>query len=420
MIDKLDFSDNNSENINSLLTVVNQNLERKCDVLKSKVDYLDFMAKEHIHLISENFGGYKVYVTKGVLSRLKDFKEIEFYFSVVGKQEDIATLGYLLIIEEDKYKEIFSVFKKKKERMDRKQTETEDILFRASKPKFSLEEIILSEVEKEDIKSALTLMRERDLIYDSWGFSEIDSKPRLILNFYGAPGTGKTMSAHAVAHELKKQILLINYSEIESKYVGDAPKNLMKAFEEATRTDAVLFFDEADSFLGKRVENVTSSSDQSVNSLRSQMLILLEDFEGVVIFATNLVKNYDSAFESRILKHLEFKLPSQENRVKILNRMLVNKIPYSPEFEREIVLSKLADITEGFSGRELKNAVLETLSLAVHNGRKSLDESIFVEGFEKSKRRKDAVESNKTTKVLPKEIKERLEDKIKKQLAESV
>ena len=68
----------------------------------------------------------------------------------------------------------------------------------------------------------------------------------------------------------------------------------------------MLFFDEADSFLGKRIQNVSSSSDQAINSLRSQMLILLEDFEGVVVFATNLADNYDKAFESRICKHISF------------------------------------------------------------------------------------------------------------------
>ncbi|MGC8140941.1 AAA family ATPase, partial [Salmonella enterica] len=82
-----------------------------------------------------------------------------------------------------------------------------------------------------------------------------------------------------------------------------APKNLQAAFDVAKNNDCVLFFDEADSFLGKRITNVVQGADQALNSLRSQMLILLEEFKGIVIFATNLVTNFDTAFESRILKH---------------------------------------------------------------------------------------------------------------------
>lgn len=73
-----------------------------------------------------------------------------------------------------------------------------------------------------------------------------------------------------------------------------------------------MFFDEADSFLGKRIQNVNQSADQALNSLRSQMLILLEEHSGVVIFATNLVSNFDKAFQSRILKHIKFDLPNEE------------------------------------------------------------------------------------------------------------
>ena len=153
----------------------------------------------------------------------------------------------------------------------------------------------------------------------------MDSKPKSILNFYGPPGTGKTMCAHAISNMLNKPLLALNYSEIESKYVGDAAKNLKKAFDTARDKEAVMFFDEADSFLGKRIENVTQGSDQALNSLRSQMLILLEEHEGIVIFATNLVTNFDKAFESRILDHIKLELPNREARADIINKMLPSR-----------------------------------------------------------------------------------------------
>lgn len=228
------------------------------------------------------------------------------------------------------------------------------------KPQYDFNQIILPENVREEIREAINIINYQDLIYNTWGFNEVDSIPKSILNFYGPPGTGKTMCAHAIANQLGKKLLALNYSEIESKYVGDAPKNLQRAFEIATKEDCILFFDEADSFLGKRIQNVTQGADQALNSLRSQMLILLEEHSGIVIFATNLVSNFDTAFESRILKHIKFELPNEEARIAIIKKMIPSKLPLQLPLNDEQLL-ELSKITEGFSGREIKNAVLGTL-----------------------------------------------------------
>lgn len=101
-------------------------------------------------------------------------------------------------------------------------------------PRYTFEQIILPKDTKDRILSDLNSIKCQDLIYNQWGFSEVESKPKSILNFFGPPGTGKTMCAHAIAKLLDKQLLALNYSEIESKYVGDAAKNLKKAFDTAT------------------------------------------------------------------------------------------------------------------------------------------------------------------------------------------
>ena len=142
--------------------------------------------------------------------------------------------------------------------------------FVTRKPRFTFDQMILPEDIRERIQNDLNTIKYQDLIYNQWGFSEVDSKPKSILNFYGPPGTGKTMCAHAISNMLNKPLLALNYSEIESKYVGDAAKNLKKAFDTARDKDAVMFFDEADSFLGKRIENVTQGSDQALNSLEAR------------------------------------------------------------------------------------------------------------------------------------------------------
>ncbi|RDU66063.1 AAA family ATPase, partial [Helicobacter didelphidarum] len=228
-------------------------------------------------------------------------------------------------------------------------------------PRFKMEQIQLDKKTRKALQECITLVKKQPLIYDTWGFRQIDSVPKTIINFYGKPGTGKTMSAHIIADELKKKIILSNYADIESKYVGDAPKNLVATFDLAQKHDAILFFDEADSFLGKRITNVSHSADQAINSLRSELLKLLEERAVIVIFATNLLENYDKAFHSRILRSIEFVLPNAKQRKKIIQKTIPTKLYEQGVQFDDTQLDILASLSEGFAGREIKNAVLNAL-----------------------------------------------------------
>lgn len=278
-------------------------------------------------------------------------------------------------------------------------------------PRYSFDMIILPQETKTRIINDLNTIKHQDLIYNQWGFSEVDPKPKSILNFFGPPGTGKTMCAHAIANMLSKPLLALNYSEIESKYVGDAAKNLKKAFDTAAEINAVMFFDEADSFLGKRIENVSHGSDQALNSLRSQMLILLEEFEGVVLFATNLVTNFDKAFESRILDHIKLELPNREARAEIIDKMLPSKLPMEHRFNHEELL-EASDLIEGFAGREIKSAILTMLLDKAGDAGEELGNVLFTfDDLKKSlSKKKEQIDKLKA------EEKERRKEKIIKKL----
>ncbi len=281
--------------------------------------------------------------------------EVNLYLSTRDDIEELIINKYSITIE------LVMSIKDSTNQTDVKKDKEDNVVdFFPVKPRYNFNQIILEDNIKKEIFDALKVIECKDLIYNRWGFSEVDPIPRSILNFYGEPGTGKTMCAHAVASYLGKDILALNYSEIESKFVGEAPKNLQKAFDVAKDKDAVLFFDEADSFLGKRIENVTQGADQALNSLRSQMLILLEEFSGVVLFATNLVTNFDTAFESRILKHIRFELPNHEARAAIIKKMIPSRLPVQSQFTDE-QFSEASSLIEGFSGREIKGAILDLL-----------------------------------------------------------
>lgn len=123
-----------------------------------------------------------------------------------------------------------------------------------------------------------------------------------------------------------------------------------------------MFFDEADSFLGKRIEDVSHSADQALNSLRSTMLIQLEIFEGVVIFASNLRENYDKAFKSRFLYEIEFDLPDLDCRKQIIKNYSKKIVPIQNASYTDEQIASLACKSEGLSGREIKSTILEALN----------------------------------------------------------
>ena len=252
-------------------------------------------------------------------------------------------------------------------------------------PKYNFNQMVLNETVKSSLESCMSMIKNMDKIYKEWGFEEFDPVQKSVLNFFGPPGTGKTMAAHAIAAELGKKILAVNYSEIESKYVGEAPKNLISAFEIAKKESCVLFFDEADSFLGKRITSVSFSSDQAINSLRSQMLILLETFDITVIFATNLNENYDKAFDSRILCSIKFELPDRELRKQSIAKMIPSKAPINREILTDELLYKLSDLTEGFSHRELKNVALMVLTECCKKD-SQITEELLVDVFTRKKK----------------------------------
>lgn len=280
-------------------------------------------------------------------------------------------------------------------------------VFTPIEPRYRFDQMILSDHVKKELEDAMKIVKYKDLIYNDWGFGEVDPVPRSILNFYGEPGTGKTMCAHAIAHSLGKPLLALNYSEIESKFVGEAAKNLQHAFETARDCDAVLFFDEADSFLGKRIENVTQGAEQALNSLRSQMLIQLEQFPGVVLFATNLVTNFDHAFESRILKHIQFELPNQEARVSIIRKMIPSRLPMETLTDDQLM--EASALIDGFSGREIKSAILELLLSKAGSDHPSFIFEDLCQVFTKKYEEK---------KELARQEEERLKKKIEKKLKE--
>jgi SpoVK/Ycf46/Vps4 family AAA+-type ATPase len=233
--------------------------------------------------------------------------------------------------------------------------------FEARSPKFKMTDLVVSQSVLAELRTFNSRIANHAVIYDTWEFRRIDPSGRNVaVNLYGPPGTGKTMCAEALADDFGKMLIEVNYAEIESKYVGETPKNAVSAFRQAKACDALLFFDEADSILGRRMTNVTQSADHAVNVARAVMLKQLDEFSGIVVFATNLAKNFDGAFVRRILQHICIAAPDEECRQRLWERMITPSVPGRETLD----FGWLAKISDGMTGGFIKNAVLFALSNA--------------------------------------------------------
>ena len=234
--------------------------------------------------------------------------------------------------------------------------------FAVEVPRRSLAELVVADEVRARLEAMLARIRHHETLFVEWDLRSIE--PRMTgaaVNLYGPPGTGKTLCAEAIAAHLGRPWIRVSYAELESKYVGETSKNIVAAFAAARESGAVLFFDEADSILGRRLTSVTQSADHAVNTARAVMLTQLGDFDGVVIFATNLATNYDAAFVRRIYAHVELPLPDEPTLARLWAHLLPARLPRGADVDP----GALAARSLGLAGGDLVNVVVGAASAAV-------------------------------------------------------
>ncbi len=228
-------------------------------------------------------------------------------------------------------------------------------------PDVRLEHIILSPKTFDQIEELIDAARDRNLVLEKWGIGQHMSYGKgTSALFYGPPGTGKTICAEAIAGELNRPLLTASMPAIQSKYVGQAERNLENLFKHAADTGAVLFLDEADTLLTERGTGHASRHDDSiVNAL----LTNIERHDGLVLLATNRAAALDSALERRITYRLEFTMPTPELRTQIWQKLLPDTVPTEGTIDFQRLGQRFA-----LSGGLIKNAVFKTAFRAArHN-----------------------------------------------------
>jgi SpoVK/Ycf46/Vps4 family AAA+-type ATPase len=228
-------------------------------------------------------------------------------------------------------------------------------------PERTFADVVLPPDTRRTLDQALAEVRNHALIFVRWGLGERHATGLgLAFNFAGPPGTGKTICAEAIAHSLGMKLLVVNYAEVESMWMGETPKNIASLFQAAAEQSAVLFFDEADAIAGRRSAGVNLPQEREGNLSVSVLLRELESFNGVVIFATNLAANFDPAFERRIRTHVRFEMPGLSERERIWRVQIhPEKTPLAHDVDFRILSERFPS-----SGGDIKNAVIKAAAAA--------------------------------------------------------
>ncbi|MBQ4347548.1 MAG: ATP-binding protein [Firmicutes bacterium] len=182
---------------------------------------------------------------------------------------------------------------------------------------FDWNDLIAEERIISKLKDACKHIQYKYKVYNEWGFKEKMPYGRgLCMMFYGPSGTGKTMAAQVIAKELGLSLYRIDLSRVISKYIGETEQNLNEIFYEAERSNAILFFDEADALFSKRTD-IKDSNDKYSNAETAYLLQKTEEYSGVSILASNLMYNLDDAFLRRIHHTIYFSMPDKKLRKRV-------------------------------------------------------------------------------------------------------
>ncbi len=196
-----------------------------------------------------------------------------------------------------------------------------DDLAQRIEPVATWDDLVLPALPREVLHEVAMHVRQRTLVYDTWGFA--GKGPRglgISALFAGLSGTGKTMAAEVLANELRLDLYRIDLSAVVSKYIGETEKNLRRVFDAAETGGAILLFDEADALFGKRSE-VKDSHDRYANIEVGYLLQRMESYRGLAILTSNLKESLDDAFLRRIRFIVHFPFPDAAQRAEIWRRV---------------------------------------------------------------------------------------------------
>jgi SpoVK/Ycf46/Vps4 family AAA+-type ATPase len=237
---------------------------------------------------------------------------------------------------------------------------------------FRWDDLVLPAETLEAVQEVVRFAKHRPFLLEQWGFAaKLPYGRGVSAILAGPPGTGKTMVAQLLAHDLGYDLYRIDLSQIVNKYIGETEKNLAKIFEQAEQSHAVLFFDEADSLFAKRTE-VKSSNDRYANLEVNYLLQRMETYDGVTLLATNIEQGLDEAFKRRVRFSVQFELPEEGERKRLWISMFPPKVPLDPNINWDLIASRFV-----MAGGYIKKAALRAALIAVSANRAISTNDLF-------------------------------------------
>ncbi len=220
---------------------------------------------------------------------------------------------------------------------------------------FDWDDLVLPGDVKTRLSEVVRAIERRSQVLDDWGFARRLGGARGIKVMLAGPsGTGKTMAAGIVARSLHLDLHRIELGTVVSKYIGETEKNLDRAFAAARRANAVLFIDEADALLGKRSQ-VKDAHDRYANVEIAYLLQKMEDYDGIVIVATNLARNIDEAFSRRMHYVIEFPQPDALARERLWRGMFPDAAPVAADLDFTFLARQFE-----LAGGDIRNVALDS------------------------------------------------------------
>jgi len=231
------------------------------------------------------------------------------------------------------------------------------------KANFGFEDIVMNRDQRETLEHAIDQMNFRKQVYDQWNYTRKYPYGRgLSILLFGAPGTGKSMCAQVIAHELNLELYRVDLSKVIDKYVGETEKSISMIFREAKKCNVVLFFDECDTLFAKRSDD--GGAGQASNNNKTALLLQeVEAYDGVSVLATNYKHNIDPAFFRRMKYIVEFQFPDTDTREMLWRTTIPKDTPLGEDVDIRFLAEKFE-----FVGGNIKNCILNAAFLAAADG----------------------------------------------------
>ena len=237
-------------------------------------------------------------------------------------------------------------------------------------------DLVLKDKTLDEIKELETWLNYNEQLMSEWGMRN-KIKPGYRVLFYGPSGTGKTMTTCLLGKYTGRDVYRVDLSMVISKYIGETEKNLSGLFNKAEHKNWILFFDEADSLFGKRT-NVRDAHDKYANQEVSYLLQRIEAHPGLVILASNMKGNIDSAFTRRFNAFVEFDAPDASERLKLWQIYM----PESNKVSRTIRPEHLAKTYE-LTGANIVNIIHYAGLLTIKDKNTKLENEALMAGIRK-------------------------------------